>query len=94
MANLTFSVHMQPLLQKLLTVLLFLQTVQRITLWFLDEGLLTLPQWEHLGRDLARAEQQEPLPPGTVRIWTLIKSCLTDGTDKFRERIQEGEKVL
>ncbi|RWS12233.1 pregnancy zone protein-like protein, partial [Leptotrombidium deliense] len=29
----------------------FLKTVEEISPWFLDEGLLNTPQWEYLGKD-------------------------------------------
>ncbi|XP_058537251.1 endogenous retrovirus group K member 24 Gag polyprotein-like [Ochotona princeps] len=104
MGNLQSSVKMQNLLQRLLkkngtpvkakTVLSFLQTVQQHAPWFLEEGMLNVPQWEQLGRDLSKADQLKPLPPGTVGFWSLIKSCLVDKTDKFKELLQEGEAAL
>ena len=104
MGNLASSARMQNLLQKLLqkhgmpvkagTVLSFLQTVQRHAPWFIEEGMLNVPQWEHLGRDLSKADQVKPLPPGTVGFWTLIRSCLVDKTDKFKDLLQEGREVL
>ena len=39
------------------TARLFLKTVEEIAPWFLDEGLLNIPQWDHLGEDLKAADK-------------------------------------
>lgn len=54
----------------------FLKTVEDISPWFLDEGLLNIPQWDHLGEDLKKQDLKNPLPPGTLAIWTLVRGCL------------------
>lgn len=66
--------HGTPLKTK--TARMFLDTIEKVSPWFLDEGLLNIPQWEHLGEDLRIADRQKTLPVGTLAIWSLIKSCL------------------
>ena len=61
---------------KMKTALAFLRTVEGVSPWFLDEGLLNIPQWEHLGEDLMKVDKEKPLPSGTLAIWALIRSCL------------------
>ena len=49
------------------TVRLFLRTIEEAAPWFLDKGLLNIPQWDHLGKDLRKREKVEPLPVGQVQ---------------------------
>ncbi|RWS22682.1 endogenous retrovirus group K member 5 Gag polyprotein-like isoform X1 [Leptotrombidium deliense] len=72
----------------------FLKTVEEVSPWFLDEGLLDIPQWELLGEDLKDAEQGKPLPPGMLAIWDLIKSCLQNCKPSFKPPLSKGEAVL
>ena len=51
----------------------FLNTVEKAAPWFLDEGLLNIPQWDHLGEDLKKQDNKTPLPPGSLAIWTLVR---------------------
>lgn len=86
--------HGTPLKEK--TAKVFLDTVERVSPWFLDEGLLNTLQWEQLGEDLHIADRQNPLPVGTMAIWSLIKSCLQDKNKKpsLTEPLAEGRQVL
>ena len=52
------------------TARLFLRTIEKAAPWILDEGLLSIPQWDHLGEDLRKREKVEPLPVGTSAIWS------------------------
>lgn len=71
MGNLSSTTQMQHLLQQILkkhgapvkakTILLFLQMVTEVAPWFLEEGLLNLPQWEHLGRDQVKEPSERAL---------------------------------
>ncbi|RWS10386.1 endogenous retrovirus group K member 5 Gag polyprotein-like isoform X1, partial [Leptotrombidium deliense] len=74
----------------------FLKTVEEMAPWFLDEGLLNIPQWEHLGESLRKIEieSKKPLPPGTLAIWSLIRSCLQNCKPSFKPPLKEGEAVL
>ena len=51
----------------------FLNTVEKAAPWFLDEGLLNIPQWDHLGEDLKEQDNKTPLQPGSLAIWTLVR---------------------
>ena len=72
---------------------LFLRTIGEAAPWFLDEGLLNIPQWDHLGEDL-RKRKKEPLPVGTSAIWTLICRCLTNPRPTFKDMLEKGEDIL
>lgn len=72
----------------------FLRTVEGVSPWFLDEGLLNVPQWEHLGEDLRRADKDKPLPAGTLAIWALVRSCLNSIKSNIHEHLKEGELIL
>lgn len=68
----------------------FLRTVEGISPWFLDEGLLNVPQWEHLGKELRKADKKKSLPPETLTIWALIRSCLTSPKSIVKGHLREG----
>lgn len=55
------------------TARLFLREVGQTAPWFLEEGILNIPQWEHLGEDFRRDPRTTP---GTLAIWSLVKVCL------------------
>lgn len=60
----------------------------------MDEGRITAPLWERLGNNLRKADQAEPLPVGTIPIWSLVRGCLKEDKPSCREAIREGEEVL
>ena len=72
----------------------FLHSVEKHVQWFLNEGRITAPLWERLGNDLRKADQAEPLPVGTIPIWSLVRGCLKEDKPSCREAIREGEEVL
>lgn len=51
----------------------FLREVEEVAPWFLEEGLLNIPQWEHLGEDLRRSPN---IAPGILAVWSLVRVCL------------------
>lgn len=57
---------------KMKTAQVFLRTVEGVIPWFLDEGLLNIPQWKHLGEDLRKVDKEKPLSSGTLAVWALI----------------------
>lgn len=77
------------------TACAFLDTIEQVSPWFLDEGLLNIPQWEQLGEDLRIANGQQALPVGTLAIWSLVKSCLQQKERRsFKGPLEEGSQVL
>ena len=40
----------------------FLKTIEKHCPWFLDEGLLNVPQWEHTGEELCRKNEKNTSP--------------------------------
>lgn len=72
----------------------FLNTVETVAPWFLDEGLLNIPQWDQLGEDFKKRDKNKPLPQGTLVIWTLVRGCLGGYKPKCDSVIQEGAEAL
>ncbi|RWR99838.1 endogenous retrovirus group K member 5 Gag polyprotein-like isoform X1 [Leptotrombidium deliense] len=74
----------------------YVQTLQRVSPWFLEEGLLNIPQWEQHKEDLMRWAQthEEPLPRGTFPMWQLIRDCLLSSDTKVKGSLQIGEQAL
>ena len=75
------------------TARLFLRTIEEAAQWFLDKGLLNIPQWDHLGEDLRKREKVEPLPVGTSAIWTMIRGCLTNPRPMFTDTLEKEEDI-
>lgn len=68
--------------------------MESVAPWFLKEGILNLPQWEHLGRAFRKAEEGAgPLPEGTLGIWNLVRSCLIE-TETFADYVKTGQDAL
>ena len=73
------------------TAHLFLREVGQTAPWFLEEGILNIPQWEHLGEDLRRDPRTMP---GTLAIWSLVKVCLQFPREPIRQAVQLGGEIL
>lgn len=69
----------------------FLREVAEVAPWFIDEGLLNMPQWEHLGEDLKCCPS---VTPGTLAVWSLVKVCLQSTREPLKQAVQQGGEVL
>ena len=69
----------------------FLKEVGEIAPWFIEEGLLNVPQWEHLGEDL---RQNPTVNAGTLAVWSLVKVCLQSSRERLKQVIQQGGEIL
>ncbi|XP_059021052.1 endogenous retrovirus group K member 113 Gag polyprotein [Mustela lutreola] len=69
----------------------FLREVAKIAPWFIDEGLLNMPQWEHLGEDLICCPS---VTPGTLAVWSLVKVYLQSTREPLKQAVQQGGEVL
>lgn len=69
----------------------FLKEVEEIASWFIEEGLLNVPQWESLGEDLKRCPSTSP---GTLAVWSLVKVCLQSPREPLQRAVLQGGKVL
>ncbi|XP_059228163.1 igE-binding protein-like [Mustela nigripes] len=76
---------------KMKTARTFLKEVERVAPWFLEEGLLNIPQREHLGEDLRHDPE---VSAGHLAVWSLVKLCLQSKREPVREVINQGEEVL
>ncbi|RWS19020.1 endogenous retrovirus group K member 5 Gag polyprotein-like isoform X1, partial [Leptotrombidium deliense] len=73
----------------------FLRVVETLCPWFIQEGLLNIPQWEHLGDALRDHERDVgPLPKGTLAVWKLVQSCLVTPSPKFEGIVTQGTQAL
>ncbi|XP_059043438.1 endogenous retrovirus group K member 5 Gag polyprotein-like [Mustela lutreola] len=72
----------------------FLKKVEELCPCFEEEGLLNIPQWEHLGEELHKRDREEPLPLGMMAIWKLVRSCLDSNHKMVKNVIKEGVEVM
>ncbi|XP_044931738.1 igE-binding protein-like [Mustela putorius furo] len=70
---------------------LFLKEVGHTAPWFLEEGLLNIPQWEYLGEDLRR---DPSATPGTLAVWSLVKVCLLSSREPICKAVLQGGEIL
>ena len=56
----------------------FFKEIDRIAPWYACSGSLTIASWEKLKGDLVREQQNGKLKAGTMPLWKLVRSCLTD----------------
>ena len=59
------------------TVRGFLKEINRLAPWFAPTGLLMLPSWEKLRREITREEAEVKVKTGTRLLWKLIKASLS-----------------
>lgn len=69
----------------------FLKEAGEIAPWFLEEGLLNVPQWEHLGEELRRSTT---VTAGTLAVWSLVKVCLQSSRERLKQVVQQGGEIL
>ncbi|XP_059028547.1 endogenous retrovirus group K member 5 Gag polyprotein-like [Mustela lutreola] len=69
----------------------FLREVGEVAPWFIEEGLLNVPQWEHLGEDLKRCPF---VTSGTLAVWSLVRVCLQSTREPLKQAVQQGGEVL
>lgn len=69
----------------------FLREVGEVAPWFIEEGLLNVPQWEHLGEDLKRCPF---VTSGTPAVWSLVRVCLQSTREPLKQAVQQGGEVL
>ena len=55
-------------------------------------GSLTIASWEKLKGDLAREQQNGKLKAGTMPLWKLVRSCLTD--EDCQQMVEAGQRIL
>ena len=70
----------------------FVKEVDRIAPWFACSGSLTIPSWEKLKGDLVRELENGKLKAGTMPLWKLVRSCLTD--EDCKQMVEAGQKIL
>ncbi|XP_069867397.1 endogenous retrovirus group K member 6 Gag polyprotein-like [Dipodomys merriami] len=73
------------------TVQKVLSDFDRQAPWFAVSGDLTLPCWDKLGKDLARAQEEGQVTGATLPLWRMIRTCLEEGGSDL---IREGRRVL
>jgi hypothetical protein len=59
------------------TVSRFLKEIDRLALWFAPTGLLRLPSWEKLRKEILREEAEGKVKTGTRLLWKLTKASLS-----------------
>ena len=74
------------------TVSGFLKEIDRLALWFAPTGLLRLPSWEKLRKEILREEAEGKVRAGTRPLWKLIKACIQD--KKCELVVKEGQQLL
>lgn len=79
---------------KKVTARTFLDVVERHAPWFLEEGLLNIPQWDHLKVSLQTAENEEQLPVGVMSVWQLVRQALLSPTERGKESLDRGSEQL
>ena len=51
----------------------YVQILAKVSPWFIEEGLLKVPQWDLHKQDLIATEKQgAPLPKGTFPMWQFV----------------------
>ena len=70
----------------------FVKKIDRIALWYVCSGSLTIPSWEKLKGDLVREQENGKLKAGTMQLWKLIRLCLKD--EECQQMVRAGQKVL
>jgi hypothetical protein len=56
----------------------FVREIDRVAPWYACSGQLTVASWNKLKGDLVREQQNGKLKAGTMPLWKLVRSCLTD----------------
>ena len=70
----------------------FVREIDRVAPWYACSGLLTVASWDKLKGDLVREQQNGKLKGGTMPLWKLVRSCLTD--EDCKQMVEAGQKIL
>ena len=70
----------------------FVKEIDQVAMWYACSGSLTVASWDKLKGDLVREQQNGKLKAGTMPLWKLVRSCLTDKDCK--QMVEAGQKIL
>ena len=70
----------------------FVREIDRVAPWYACSGSLTVASWDKLKGDLVREQQNGKLKAGTMPLWKLVRSCLTD--EDCKQMVEAGQKIL
>ena len=70
----------------------FVKEIDQVALWYACSGSLTIASWEKLKGDLVREQQNGKLKAGTMPLWKLVRSCLTD--KECQQMVEAGQRIL
>jgi hypothetical protein len=70
----------------------FVREIDRVAPWYACSESLTIASWDKLKGDLVREQQNGKLKAGTMPLWKLVRSCLTD--EDCKQMVEAGQKIL
>jgi hypothetical protein len=70
----------------------FVREIDHVASWYACSGSLTVALWDKLKGDLVREQQNGKLKAGTMPLWKLVRSCLTD--EDCKRMVDAGLKIL
>ena len=70
----------------------FVREIDRVAPWYACSGSLTVASWDKLKGDLVREQQNGKLKAGTMPLWKLVRSCLTD--EDCKQMVEAGQRIL
>jgi hypothetical protein len=70
----------------------FVREIDRVAPWYACSGSLTVTSWDKLKGDLIREQQNGKLKAGTIPLWKLVRSYLTD--EDCKQMVKAGQRIL